>query len=331
MGQSSKQGNHNNNKNGNQPPSGSTGNYQPPFNGYPQVPNYNFNPYAYQPQFNPYQMYYPPQYPYQNNAGGYSGNTPTTGQVNINIPAPVAPAPQQVSVPNINNVIYGPSPPSNVNNNFYAPTLAAAPAKEEKKDKFCNANTEFNCYNGNCLSDPHQLCDGKNDCGNRVDEMNCNHLNYQIRLRSENDEADTQAQYSQSFNGYSGSAHVVNRHEGIVEVSVKGQRGCVCNRNFDIHDADVACRELGFRKGCEKLNRVSRTKASELYMDGVPYMMDNVNCIGNETSMRECDFDGWGKADRSCGRRNVSARVCNVRVFMLLTQSPLDCLHLVQD
>lgn len=99
---------------------------------------------------------------------------------------------------------------------------------------------------------------------------------------------------------------MVSRNEGIIEVSVKGQRGCVCNRNFDIHDADVACRELGFRKGCEKLNRVSRTKASELYSDGVPYLMDNVNCIGNETSIRECDFNGWGKADRSCGRRNVS-------------------------
>lgn len=346
MGQSSKTPKSNNNNN-NQPPSNGGYPPQPPFNGYPQVPNYNYNPYAYPPapqapQYNPYQnMYgYPPVYPYQNsgggggrnnNNGGYGGNTPSTGQININIPAQPAAAPQPISVPNINNVIYGPSPPSNVNNNFYAPTLtAAAPAKEEKKEKFCNANTEFNCYNGNCLSDPHQLCDGKNDCGNRVDEMNCNHLNYQIRLRSENDESDTQAQYSNSFGGY--QSQVVSRHEGIVEVSVKGQRGCLCNRNFDIHDADVACRELGFRKGCDKLNRVSRTKASELYSDGVPYLMDNVNCIGNETSMRECDFDGWGRADRSCGRRNVSGSLfcCGKCIFIFLPFQ-LDCLHYVQD
>lgn len=260
--------------------------------------NYNYNPYAY----NPYQMYYPQQYNNQQQPHqGYNPLSPSTGQININIPASQPAPAQPISVPNINNVIYGPSPPSNVNNNFYAPTLAA-PKSEEKKDKFCNANTEFNCYNGNCLSDPHQLCDGKNDCGNRVDEMSCDHLNYQIRLRSESDEGDAQAQYSSSFSG----GQVVSRNEGIIEVSVKGQRGCVCNRNFDIHDADVACRELGFRKGCEKLNRVSRTKASELYSDGVPYLMDNVNCIGNETSIRECDFNGWGKADRSCGRRNVS-------------------------
>lgn len=242
-------------------------------------------------------MYYPPY----NQQGG--SVPPNPANININVPQA---APQPVSVPNINNVIYGPSPPSNVNNNFYGPTLSE-PAEEKKKEKFCNANTEFNCYNGNCLTNPHQLCDGKNDCGNRVDELNCNHLNYQIRLRSENDELDTQAQYANEFNPPSSSySHVASRNEGIIEVSVKGQRGCVCNRNFDIHDADVACRELGFRKGCEKINRVSRTKASELYSDGVPYLMDNINCIGNETTLRECDFDGWGRTDRSCGRRNVS-------------------------
>lgn len=269
--------------------------------------NYNYNPYGGYgpPQPNPYQMYYPPQYPNPfNSRGNFNGNPPgSTGQININIPSQAAPAP---APNNINNVIYGPSPPSNVNNNFYGPSLTTAPKPEEKKEKFCNANTEFNCYNGNCLSDPHQLCDGKNDCGNRVDEMNCQHLNFQIRLRSENDESDTQAQFANSFNPYPAS-QVVNRNEGIIEVSVKGQRGCICNRNFDIHDADVACRELGFRKGCDKINRVSRTKASELYSDGVPYLMDNINCIGNETSMRECDFDGWGRVERSCGRRNVSA------------------------
>ena len=255
-------------------------------------------------------MYYPqvqPFNPFLNSRFGGS-NPPSAGQININIPSS-QPAPQPVAPNNINNVVYGPSPPSNVNNNFYGPTLSV-PKSEEKKDQFCNAQTQFNCYNGICLSDPHQLCDGKDDCGNRVDELNCHHLNYQIRLRSENDEADTQDAYASRFNTY---PNLVDRYEGIIEVSVKGQRGCVCNRNFDIYDGDVACRELGFRKGCDKINRVSHTKAAELYSDGVPYLMDNVNCIGNETSLQECNFDGWGRADRSCGRRNVSCRYqCSV-------------------
>lgn len=301
LGSSKSPGNNNNNS-----PQGLGGGFPPQ---YPNSFNYNHNPYGGyggpQPPFNPYQSYnFPYQFPF-NNRGNFNGNIPSSaGQVNINLPAQTAPA--AATPNNINNVIYGPAPPSNVNNNFYGPSVPAAapPPVEKNKDKFCNANTEFNCYNGMCLSDPHQLCDGKNDCGNRVDEMSCPHLNYQIRLRSENDESDTQAQYTNSFN----EPQLVNRFEGIIEVSVKGQRGCVCNRNFDIHDADVACRELGFRKGCDKLNRVSRTRASELYSDGVPYLMDNVNCIGNETSMQECDFDGWGRADRSCGRRNVSIK-----------------------
>lgn len=272
------------------------GHQAPPPPGYGGQPNYynpvpNYYPYGYPPTYvppngypmypSPYQGYNQGQHPnYQVNVNQRPSQKPAN--ININIPSnqPAQNTPP-VSVPNINNVIYGPAPPSNVNNNFYG---SAPPS--QTSSKFCNPNTEFNCYNGKCLTDPLQLCDGKNDCGNRVDEINCNHINFNVKLL---DDGNPQQ----------------GRSEGIVEVTVKGQRGCVCNRNFDIHDADVACREMGFKGGCEKINRVSRSSASRLFPEGVPYLMDNVNCYGNETSLKDCDFNGWGRVDNSCGKRNV--------------------------
>lgn len=72
-----------------------------------------------------------------------------------------------------------------------------------------------------------QLCDGKNDCGNRNDEQNCSHVDYQVRLS--NDE------------GY--------EHMGRVEVKALGKWGYVCDDQFTLTNADVLCRELGFSLG----------------------------------------------------------------------------------
>ena len=43
------------------------------------------------------------------------------------------------------------------------------------------------------------------------------------------------------------------------------------------------------------------------------FTMDEVTCQGNETSLKECDFDGWGVSD--CNAEEVVGVVCKVTVM----------------
>lgn len=43
------------------------------------------------------------------------------------------------------------------------------------------------------------------------------------------------------------------------------------------------------------------------------YQMDEVSCQGNETSLKECEFAGWGVSD--CSPEEVVGVVCKVTVM----------------
>ena len=74
---------------------------------------------------------------------------------------------------------------------------------------------------------------------------------------------------------------------GRVEIYHDGQWGTICHNRWDIENAEVACRMLNFTGALV-----------------VPYgpifdvgngriWLDNVDCIGNESSLWECRNDGW--------------------------------------
>ncbi|XP_032290457.1 uncharacterized protein teq isoform X3 [Drosophila virilis] len=145
---------------------------------------------------------------------------------------------------------------------------------------------EFDCGGGKCVK-KIEICDGVNNCGNRRDEHQCDHLGYQVRLTGGE-----------------------SPHMGRIEVKVNGQWGYVCDDKFGLRDADVVCRELGFKMGAAEVRGNSYYEPPERNFN---YAMDELECRGNETKLKDCDFKGWGV--HNCGVDEVVGVVCKVPVL----------------
>lgn len=91
-------------------------------------------------------------------------------------------------------------------------------------------------------------------------------------------------------------------------LTVLGKWGYVCDDKFGLKDADVLCRELGFKMGAMEVRGSSYYPPTDA---NAPFNMDEVECKGNETSLRECDFKGWGV--NNCGPDEVVGVVCKVQ------------------
>ncbi|XP_068738787.1 deleted in malignant brain tumors 1 protein-like [Montipora capricornis] len=94
------------------------------------------------------------------------------------------------------------------------------------------------------------------------------------------------------------------RGEGRVEVYHNGVWGSVCNDNWDMNDAQVVCRELGF------LFAISAPTNARFGPGSGSIWLDNVNCIGSESSIRNCQHAGWGS--HNCGHHKDASVVCSV-------------------
>ncbi|EUB56477.1 Lysyl oxidase [Echinococcus granulosus] len=68
--------------------------------------------------------------------------------------------------------------------------------------------------------------------------------------------------------------------------------GRVCDDNWSIREANVVCRQLGLGFAVRALKRNKFHSVS-----GRNYFMDNVRCLGNETRLIDCKFDGWARHD----------------------------------
>lgn len=99
-----------------------------------------------------------------------------------------------------------------------------------------------------------------------------------------------------------GTVRLTNGSYGRVEVYHKKTWGTVCDDNWDISDARVVCRQLGFREA-----------ETAIFGGSVPdgtgqIWLDNVGCTGNETSLSSCRHNKWG--DHNCNHREDAGVRC---------------------
>ena len=90
--------------------------------------------------------------------------------------------------------------------------------------------------------------------------------------------------------------------EGRVEVNINNEWGTVCDDSWDINDARVVCRQLGFGSprsapGNARFGQGSRR-----------ILLDDVSCTGIETSLASCTHRGVGL--HNCGHSEDASVVC---------------------
>lgn len=91
--------------------------------------------------------------------------------------------------------------------------------------------------------------------------------------------------------------------EGRVEVIYNGERGTVCDDDWDDNDANVVCKMLGYNFGLAHVEAHYGPGSAT-----VRILLDDVDCDGTESSLAECRHPGWGTSN--CGHGEDAGVEC---------------------
>nr|F7J220.1 RecName: Full=Scavenger receptor cysteine-rich domain superfamily protein; Short=ApSRCR1; Flags: Precursor [Patiria pectinifera]BAK39578.1 scavenger receptor cysteine-rich domain superfamily protein [Patiria pectinifera] len=103
--------------------------------------------------------------------------------------------------------------------------------------------------------------------------------------------------------------------EGRVEVFYNGAWGTVCDDGWEMQDAQIVCKQLGFASA-----NSTRCCASFGQGTGV-IILDDLACTGDETRIGDCPHRGWEQ--HNCAHTEDAGVVCNGKVRLAGSPNPL--------
>ncbi|KAF0293870.1 Lysyl oxidase 2 [Amphibalanus amphitrite] len=81
--------------------------------------------------------------------------------------------------------------------------------------------------------------------------------------------------------------------EGNVEIFHDGRWGYICDDEWDMAEAEIACQQLGYQTAQKPTH-----DGFYGHPEGeISFWMDNMYCLGNERRLSQCRFDGWAQHD----------------------------------
>ena len=101
--------------------------------------------------------------------------------------------------------------------------------------------------------------------------------------------------------------------EGYVEaLGTNGQWGGVCDDSFDINDAHVICRMLGYPSAVAVVDAYSIYGIAQ---SGSNHVLDNLNCDGSELSVFDCSHNGeWVE---NCAASEIAGVQCESELYQM--------------
>ena len=90
--------------------------------------------------------------------------------------------------------------------------------------------------------------------------------------------------------------------QGRVEIWYSNQWNTVCDDSWDINDATVICRQLGYR------GAVTAHHSAHFGQGSGQILLDDLQCIGREASLLECSHAGINV--HNCGHGEDASVTC---------------------
>ncbi|GAB1603362.1 scavenger receptor cysteine-rich type 1 protein M130-like, partial [Argonauta hians] len=94
-----------------------------------------------------------------------------------------------------------------------------------------------------------------------------------------------------------------NHVSGNVEIDFNNQWGSICDNGWTDKEAHVVCRMLGYSDGVAFVN----SNFGQIFHK---VWLDNVKCVGTETSLTQCHRSNWG--DTQCSNNHAAGVQCGI-------------------